>query len=457
MAARFPSGQEQLAQSSAPSSASANSQPVQRFQLANARAGQAYRATPQPVGVPQSGPNTAGLNTAALTITELHLPPETGLQWEPASQAVTGLPATAGEYLLDLQYSHDGVHWQAGQASLIINPDPKSLWKVLPTPTDAPYPKPDQASGLIRGDGFSIAAASRRGRSHEHVGSFRDDDFFIAHQAETGFSVLLVADGAGSAAYSREGAKLAVTAAGTVLQNALAQHIGIQIKTHLTNWHALLMAATEGNGQATAQPDPDSGAFAAAFATAFATLSAHCHTLFLQAASSAVDAIEAAAQTMGHAVRDYATTLLLAITCQHQDQRFIATFWIGDGAIAACGPRGKVRLMGRADSGEFAGQTRFLERASLTAERGFANRIRLGFFPDISALILLTDGVSDPRFDTEQALASAALWDQFIDELQGPLQQAAPEQALLDWLHFFTPGHHDDRTLAILWQDRASA
>jgi hypothetical protein len=25
------------------------------------------------------------------------------------------------------------------------------------------------------------------------------------------------------------------------------------------------------------------------------------------------------------------------------------------------------------------------------------------------------------------------------------------DQQLLAWLNFFTPGHHDDRTIAVLW------
>lgn len=445
MSLRIPSGPTDS------TTTAAAGEPPLRFQFSNAKAGQPYRATPQVAGSAQ--PNIALLHNDTPHIGALPLPPETGLTWDEASQTLSGVPATAGEYPLAFLYRRDGENWQAGQASLIINPDPRSLWKVLPTPADAPYPKPDQACQLIRGLGFHLAAASRRGRSHEHVGSFRDDDFFIADLPETGFSLLLVADGAGSAPYSREGSRLAVTAAGTRLQAALAQHGGVQIQTHLANWHARLTTANHGSGQPGAAPDPDSGDFAA--------LSTLCHTLFLQAASSAVEAIEAAAHSMGHAVRDYATTLLLAITCQQQDHRFIATFGIGDGAIAACGPRGKVRLMGKADSGEFAGQTRFLARESLSAEHGFASRIRLGFFPDIAALLLMTDGVSDPRFDTEQALSNAALWDRLQDELfdpaHGPLRQSQPEQALLDWLHFFTPGHHDDRTLALWWQNNGSA
>jgi hypothetical protein len=122
---------------------------------------------------------------------------------------------------------------------------------------------------------------------------------------------------------------------------------------------------------------------------------------------------------------------------------------MGDGAIAAYGPRGKVRLMGTPDGGEFAGQTRFLDRAAL-ADAGFAKRIGIGRYSELNALLLMTDGVSDPRFETDAGLADPELWDKLWDELLPLVKLENPDEALVDWLHFFTPGHHDDRTIAIL-------
>ena len=54
---------------------------------------------------------------------------------------------------------------------------------------------------LIQAADFNIAACSQRGRSHEHAGTFRDDDFFVAQVADSNWSVLVVADGAGSAEF----------------------------------------------------------------------------------------------------------------------------------------------------------------------------------------------------------------------------------------------------------------
>jgi len=172
--------------------------------------------------------------------------------------------------------------------------------------------------------------------------------------------------------------------------------------------------------------------------------------LFQEASKRAVLAIENEAQAKGAQPKDYSTTLLAAVTKRDGDETFLATFWMGDGAIAAYGPRGKVRLMGVPDGGEFAGQTRFLDMAALK-DPNFVKRVGLGRFAGLKSIILMTDGVSDPRFETDNGLADASKWDSLWDEVEPCLSTSEPDKALIEWLHFFTPGHHDDRTISILW------
>jgi len=123
---------------------------------------------------------------------------------------------------------------------------------------------------------------------------------------------------------------------------------------------------------------------------------------------------------------------------------------MGDGAIAAYGPEGKVRLMGTPDSGEFAGQTRFLDRSALI-DQGFAKRVKIGQFSDLTAILVLTDGVTDPYFETDNGLEKAELWDSLWSDINPYLKDAYPENKLVEWLNFFIAGHHDDRTIAVYW------
>ena len=62
----------------------------------------------------------------------------------------------------------------------------------------------------------------------------------------------------------------------------------------------------------------------------------------------------------------------------------------------------------------------------------------------------MTDGVSDPYFETDNGLADRTRWKKLWDEIEPKLKEADPKQALIDWLHFFIQGHHDDRTIALL-------
>ncbi len=387
--------------------------PTVRFYLPNGRVGVDYaaRIDGQIAGRP-------------VRITEVRMPDALGLSFDAAQGELHGIPTSAGEHQLRLRWTLDDREVYSGACLLIINPDPKSLWQVNEPAADAPYPKPHVAQALLTGQGFRIAAASRRGRSHEHAGTFRDDDVLISRIPETDWALMLVADGAGSAIFSREGSRLAVATASDSLIAALSGATGDTLTAALTRW----------------ETDPD----------ATQTIGSACHGLFHDAARLAVQSIEQEAQTQCAEIRDYATTLLAAIVNRHGDKTFLATFWMGDGAIAAYGPRGKVRLMGTPDGGEFAGQTRFLDRAALV-DQGFAKRIGIGRFADLTAILLMTDGVSDPRFETDNGLNDPARWDALWDDLEPLLATSEPSQSLCDWLHFFTPGHHDDRTLAVLW------
>jgi serine/threonine protein phosphatase PrpC len=385
------------------------------FRLPNCKVGVAYQEKIE--GKDESG--------KPIWVQDIHSLAKYGLQFDLTTQIVSGEPKQAGEFDLDLWWSYEGdsTKKSSGQCRLISNPNSRDLWQVKEPDSGLPYKKPHQDQGRIQGNGFSIVAASRRGRSHEHNGSFRDDDFFIADLPEKGWSVLIVADGAGSAKYSREGSRLAAQSVGKHMVSHLSGEFGEKISALLAAW----------------ENDPAQKEIGDKF-----------HFFFHEAASIAIKEIEQEAQKQQATPKDYATTLLAAALKREGATTFLATFWIGDGAIAAYGPRGKVRLMGTPDGGEFAGQTRFLDR-NILADQDFGKRIRIGRPPDISAVLLMTDGVSDPFFETDNGLASPEKWDVLWDEIAPALKDTAPEQKLVEWLHFFREGHHDDRTIALLW------
>ncbi len=387
--------------------------PPPTFHLPNAKIGVEYCA--KIVGSSSSG--------VTVDVVSVNIPPELGLSFVSGTGELAGTPLKDGDYKIPLQWK-DGNTSYSGFVLLLVNPDPKSLWKIIEPAADSIYPKAHLDQSLIKADNYSIAAASRRGRSHEHAGSHRDDDFFITHDQESAWSVMIVADGAGSAKCSRYGSKLAVDVAGKYIKENLLSDFGVRMTTALDGWY---------------QEDGTAKSMGEQF-----------YYLFHKAGELAVKAIEQEAKENNFSPKDYSTTFLAAVVKKVEGETFLATFWIGDGAIAAYGPRGSIRLMGTPDSGEYAGQTRFLDRSTLS-DPGCAKRGAVGRYADIKSVILMTDGVSDPRFETDNGLADAKRWDALWDEIKPCLDATDPEVMLVDWLNFFSQGNHDDRTIALLW------
>ncbi len=390
------------------------------FQIPNARVGQDYQARIQ-MQYPVK-------EDVLICSESIKIPEDLGILFDDQAQQLQGIPLQAGEFKLAFQYKNNEAAqaWSSGEVTFIITADPRSLWQVNEPDINEPYQKAHSDHQLIQTEHFNLAACSQRGRSHEHAGTFRDDDFLIARVAETDWSVLIVADGAGSASYSRQGSLLAVQSAAKTLTDYLEQYHA-HLDSLLLEWQ---VGSDDEMTKSVAQQ-----------------IYKDFHDTFYKTAQVAIETIEQEAGLKQVAAKAYATTLLVAVVKQCEQKTFISTFWIGDGAIAVYA-KDKVRLMGKPDGGEFAGQTRFLDRSFA---QQFASRVNIGYYDDCEAVILMTDGISDPRFETDAGLANHEKWQALWQEIEPQLQQLHPDQALLEWSKFFSAGHHDDRTLAILW------
>jgi len=382
----------------------------------NAKIGETYRGSV--IGKDSNNKN--------LKILDVKISENIGLIFDPNTEELHGTPVIPGEHVLSLRWRFPNTNEsRSGECLLVVIPDAKSLWKNIEPPKDDHYFKSNSSSKLIKTEKFQIACASARGRSHAHAGIFRDDDFYISHDSESEWSILIVADGAGGSKNSRWGSKLAVEAVGHHLAKRLYGDFGKKMSDALNNWEA------------------DTAGVSKEMYNDF-------YYLFQEASSFAIQSIETEASIKGVSPKEYSTTVLAAAVHRNETGTFLSTFWMGDGAIAAYGPSGKVRLMGVPDSGEYAGQTRFLDRAALV-DQGFSKRVQIGFWADITAVLLMTDGISDPRFETDNGLVNPEKWDDLWNEILPFLAGSHPEKNLLGWLDFLTPGHHDDRTIALLW------
>lgn len=358
---------------------------------------------------------------------------------------VTPKEGVTGTVSFDVFYNVD----KKTRFHLTINPDPWSLWKSSDPEDPQLFGQHDkdrlenhhESKINYEDEFFSVVGASRRGRSHEHYGTFRDDDLGFWCDKDTGRYVFIVADGAGSARFSREGSRMAIE----FLKQKLPANLTV------ARWNA------DGENP---KKDGNVGQLLAALARG----------AFDHIAKFVKEENESHPDNKWE-VRDFNTTLLIAAVKRDSDGGLrLVSFSIGDGAIAWYDGE-ESSLMCAPDSGEFSGGTRFLtmrsiwEKASkdwtaFCMERVFCTRIP----PEkvmCTRLFLMTDGVSDPWFETDAALNDKEKWREFAEDIllgEGENKAALKNDdsvdvkagKLLNWLTFKIPGNHDDRTLIVV-------
>lgn len=343
------------------------------------------------------------------------------------------------KYRLEVDGVSGGAYEGEKEFKLVIVSSIDKLWRDEPVNWDQ-MPEPRYRnenhatdSAALDGEEKHIVAASLRGRSHAQEGKPRDDAFRFA--TTHGWQVLAVSDGAGSACYSREGARLACEKAVAVCCERLDD------ESYRDGFEAYIKALS-------ATPDETDKR---------KPVGDSLYTLLCHAANQARQTIAQEAGLQGKETRTYAATLLLCVAKHFPFGWFVGSFWVGDGAIALyrrdTTPH-TVYLMGEPDEGEYGGQTRFLTMPEVFSDASaLYRRLRFRLVDDFSALFLMTDGVSDPKFETTNNLKNAEKWDALWDELTAAhalTNAAESEQALLEWLGFPSPGNHDDRTLLVL-------
>lgn len=368
--------------------------------------------------------------------------------------SLCGKPTAPGDFSLRLLYKTvEGEPVSELVVPVAFNPDPRSIWKNNKTKPGIPYYKPDTDSEYIKvkagRDGSQrkdIVAASKRGRSHAHEGKARDDHFSLYHCDESDWYILAVADGAGSAKYSRKGSEIAC-------------------RTVIDHCKSLLVDNPEFEASIREyEADRDNQ-------EKRTNLTRHVISIIFKGATTAHEAIKKesarreAETSEGVRLKDYATTLMFAVCKKYDFGWFIASFWVGDGAMCLFDAENKTaKLLGTPDEGEFSGQTRFLTMPEIFRDPDVVSkRLRMAIVPDFTALFLMSDGISDPMFETDKNLNDYAKWEEFYNNLKAGFpdddidgvdlsdDNESSKDQLLGWLDFWSPGNHDDRTIAILY------
>lgn len=391
--------------------------------LRNAKAGQAYSYAFELTDFP--------LNQ--LTILDIDGLEEIGLHYLPESSTIEGVPTVAGNHELTAQFEVTSSGDRGTKVlRLIVNPDPRSLWKELEPDASLPFHKPHTASGVATLGELTLVAASKRGRSHANNGTFRDDDYAFAELSD-GWYCALVADGAGSATYSREGSRLT----GAYFLEAVQQQL--DSTEAITAEQAL---------------DPD---------THDEALDRFLKQTIGQAARQTHERLTTHADLHDHKLKDYHTTLAVALFKKFGEHYFIGTFSVGDCPIVLLDTDGQPTVLNHLDVGEYGGGTRFLTMSSIFLPENYLDRFQMRVVPqkEFGQLFLMTDGIYDPKFEVENRLEQSDAWQQFLADLRGENEEGATVELsadnaqvgeqLLRWMDFWSKGNHDDRTLLIIF------
>lgn len=316
----------------------------------------------------------------------------------------------------------------------VVNADPKDLWKNIPSSKDIKYWKDDDD---VYSDDFldkKIVIASKRGRSHAHEGTTRDDHFFT-QKFSNHWEMVAVADGAGSAKFARKGSELACIKICEKFNN----------EEILTNLNDLLLEFYKENKQ---EVEIKSKIF---------------NILYREVLSLHNDLREFATQEE-ILLKDLNTTLIFVLMKKFDFGYIILSFGVGDCPICIVNEGvSEVKLLNKLDVGEYGGGTRFITMPEIFTNEGsfpISQRFGIHKFQDFSKLFLMTDGIYDPKFIVENKLEDLDAWKNFLSDLNGENEDIAKVDftnetevkfQLLKWMDFWSKGNHDDRTLAIIY------
>jgi Protein phosphatase 2C len=365
----------------------------------------------------------------------------TGLEFNENDELI-GIPEISGDLKIRILFRVEGEPEDSvlneKTITLIINPDPKSLWKNLESDKNDPFWKPDNVAVLDQFLDKNIVIASKRGRSHANTGSFREDDFAFKNFNEIGWSILAVSDGAGSAKLSRKGSKIAC--------NAVIQYFEEYLKAE--NLKEFDQVLVEHHHKVTDQTSKKISHFV------YQNLS--------KAAHFAHQKIEEFAIENGTELKNLHATLIFTLVKKYDFGYAILTFGVGDCPIGLLNKElTEIKLMNWLDVGDFGGGTRFITMPEIFQSDKFSTRFGFRLVDDFSYLMLMTDGIYDPKFVVEANLEKIEKWNDFLEDLKGKNEDGIKvdfdkenteiAQQLSTWMDFWSPGNHDDRTLAIIY------
>ena len=382
---------------------------------------------------------------------------ELGLSFNKTNDCIEGIPNVSGDLKFTLLFKINGEDENEPLnrkiIQLVINPDPKYLWKDIPSDKTDKFWKEDDVSISGKIGEKNIVISSKRGRSHKNVGSFRDDDFAFKHFTKSGWSIVAVSDGAGSYSLSRVGSQIACNAVIDYFENHTDTEKSKEFEDKIISYNETSDQSVLNEIEVLAKQNLYK-----------ATVFVH-NKIKADAEETFKYSPELFKNPRARSYLDYYhATLIFALFKKYEFGYVILTFGVGDCPIAVMNlDQTETTLLNWLDVGEFGGGTRFITQSEIfhSSEHPMASRFNVKIVPDFSYLFLMTDGIYDPKFVVEANLEKSENWKEFMEDLKGNNEDKIvvdfnPEnthiaEQLSQWMDFWSQGNHDDRTLAIVF------
>ena len=366
---------------------------------------------------------------------------EAGLTYDEKTKQLTGIPTKSGDIKFVFKFKVEGQTedepFNERTLTLIVNPDPKSLWKNLESDKNDKYWKQDDVTVLAPLGDRHVLVSSKRGRSHANVGSFREDDFAFKN-LDNGWSIVVVSDGAGSAKISRIGSVIAC--------NSVVEYFMEKSSVEsMAQFDELLQQHNNQTGEDTLKK-----------------INLFVYNVLGKGVFQVHKKLEEFAKKEGATLKDLSSTLIFTLFKKYDIGYAMLSFGVGDCPMAVLNKDvSEVTLLNWIDVGEFGGGTRFITMPEIFQSDKFATRFGFKLFKDFSYLILMSDGIYDPKFVVEANLPNIKKWQEFLADLNGKNDDGIKVELRKDnkeitdqfskWMDFWSPGNHDDRTLAIVF------
>jgi hypothetical protein len=392
-----------------------------------------------------------------------------GLQFDAGKNCIHGTPTHANTIEIQIIFfnkNDEKLHEDIKAIPFIVNADPKDLWLNKPSSRDSRFPKEDNVTFKSTFLDKKIVVASKRGRSHAHEGTFRDDDFLVKNLPDD-WAIVALADGAGSARFARAGSQFATDFIVKSFDNeSLLNKLSEAVNLYFSDEEALSKTDEIQNNTSEVEISEEQNSSENSLNQVsgedkkIKSKSFIINSLY-QNVKNLHNQLAVFATEEGVSLKDLHTTLIFSLVKKFDLGYVVVSFGVGDCPINIINQENtQVKLLNFLDVGESSGATRFITMPEIFSRPDMVNRFTINRIDGFSKLFLMTDGIYDPKFVVESKLENLETWKNFLRDLNGENEDKAKvdfvedsdvENQLSTWMDFWSKGNHDDRTLAVIY------